>query len=118
GSVRQLDPAITASRVLNFFAYSWGEASKLPANTQWDMLQAFKGWGFRVNPLTKRCRTTDDILKFYGDIENKRASLGYDIGGVVYKVDSLNLQERLGCVSRSPRWAIAHKFAAEQAETV
>jgi DNA ligase (NAD+) len=118
GSVRQLDPAITASRALNFFAYSWGETSKLPANTQWDMLQTFKGWGLRINPLTKRCRTTDQILAFYRDIEGQRADLGYDIDGVVYKVDDLKLQERLGFVSRSPRWAIAHKFAAEQAETV
>ncbi|HEX3651729.1 MAG TPA: NAD-dependent DNA ligase LigA [Rhizomicrobium sp.] len=118
GSVRQLDPAITASRALNFFAYAWGEASKLPADTQWGMLQAFRDWGFRVNPLTECYRTTDEILKFYRDLESKRAGLGYDIDGVVYKVDDLKLQERLGYVSRSPRWAIAHKFAAEQAETV
>jgi DNA ligase (NAD+) len=117
GSVRQLDPAITASRALNFFAYSWGEASKLPVDTQWGMLQAFKAWGFKVNSLTNNCRTTDEILKFYCEIESKRSSLGYDIDGVVYKVDRLDLQERLGFVSRSPRWAIAHKFAAEQAET-
>jgi len=118
GSVRQLDPAITASRALDFFAYTWGEASALPADTQWGMLQAFKAWGFKVNPLTRRCETTDDVLKFYRQMEEKRASLGYDIDGVVYKVDDLKLQERLGFVSRSPRWAIAHKFAAEQAETV
>jgi DNA ligase (NAD+) len=118
GSVRQLDPAITASRALNFFAYSWGAASKLPADTQSGMLDAFKAWGFKVNPLTRRCNTSDEVLKFYRDIESKRASLGYDIDGVVYKVDDLKLQERLGFVSRSPRWAIAHKFAAEQAETI
>jgi len=118
GSVRQLDPAITGSRKLNFFAYAWGEASKLPAATQSGMLQAFKDWGFRVNPLTRRCSTTEEILKFYRDLESRRASLGYDIDGVVYKVDDLKLQERLGFVSRSPRWAIAHKFAAEQAETI
>ena len=118
GSVRQLDPQITASRALNFFAYAWGEASALPADTQWDMLQVFKKWGFAVNPLTKRCKTVEDVLEFYRDIESKRASLGYDIDGVVYKVDRLDLQERLGFVSRSPRWAIAHKFPAEQAETV
>ncbi|HVP83964.1 MAG TPA: NAD-dependent DNA ligase LigA [Rhizomicrobium sp.] len=118
GSVRQLDPSITASRQLNFFAYTWGEISKLPAKTQWDMLEAFKDYGFRVNPLTKRCKTVPEVLKFYRDIEEKRAKLGYDIDGVVYKVDRLDLQERLGFVSRSPRWAIAHKFAAEQAETV
>jgi DNA ligase (NAD+) len=118
GSVRQLDPAITASRSLNFFAYAWGEASKLPAATQSGMLQAFKDWGFRVNPLTRRCSTTEELLKFYRDLESQRATLGYDIDGVVYKVDDLKLQDRLGFVSRSPRWAIAHKFAAEQAETV
>ncbi len=118
GSVRQLDPAITASRALNFFAYAWGEASALPADTQWGMLKAFEGFGFAVNPLTKRVETVDAVLKFYGDIEEKRAKLGYDIDGVVYKVDRLSLQERLGFVSRSPRWAIAHKFPAEQAETI
>jgi len=118
GSVRQLDPAITAARTLHFFAYAWGEASAMPADTQWEMLQAFKAWGFRVNPLVRRCDTTEKILKFYRDIEAKRAGLGYDIDGVVYKVDRLDLQERLGFVSRSPRWAIAHKFPAEQAETV
>ena len=117
GSVRQLDPAITASRALNFFAYAWGEASALPADTQWGMLEAFKGFGFAVNPLTKRVETVDAVLKFYRDIEEKRAKLGYDIDGVVYKVDRLDLQDRLGFVSRSPRWAIAHKFPAEQAET-
>jgi DNA ligase (NAD+) len=118
GTVRQLDPAITASRSLHFFAYAWGEASAMPADTQWEMLQTFKAWGFKVNPLVRRCDTTEKILKFYSDIEGKRAGLGYDIDGVVYKVDRLDLQERLGFVSRSPRWAIAHKFAAEQAETV
>jgi DNA ligase (NAD+) len=118
GSVRQLDPAVTASRPLHFFAYAWGEASKLPADTQWGMLETFKRWGFRVNPLIRRCRTTDELLAFYRDIELRRASLGYDIDGVVYKVDRLDLQERLGFVSRSPRWAIAHKFPAEQADTI
>ncbi|MDE2112732.1 MAG: NAD-dependent DNA ligase LigA [Alphaproteobacteria bacterium] len=118
GSVRQLDPAITASRALNFFAYAWGEASKLPAKSQWEMLQAFEFYGFRINKETRRCKTTDELLKFYRAVESKRATLGYDIDGVVYKVDDLALQERLGFVSRSPRWAIAHKFAAERAETI
>ncbi len=118
GAVRQLDPAITVSRPLHFFAYAWGEASEIPAKTQWDMLQAFKAWGLPVNPLIKRCKTVEDVLKFYKDIEAKRASLGYDIDGVVYKVDRLDLQDRLGFVSRSPRLAIAHKFPAEQAQTV
>ena len=118
GSVRQLDPAITASRSLNFFAYTWGEISEMPAKTQSGMLEKFQGYGFIVNPLVRRCETLQEILKFYRDIEGKRARLGYDIDGVVYKVDRLDLQERLGFVSRSPRWAIAHKFPAEQAETV
>jgi DNA ligase (NAD+) len=118
GSVRQLDPAVTAARPLHFFAYTWGEASKLPADTQWGVLEAFKQWGFRVNPLVRRCRNTDELLAFYRDIETRRAKLGYDIDGVVYKVDRLDLQERLGFVSRSPRWAIAHKFPAEQADTI
>jgi DNA ligase (NAD+) len=118
GSVRQLDPSITASRALNFFAYAWGEVSELPARTQWDMLQFLKRSGFRINPLIRRCKTVAEILAFYRDIESKRSSLGYDIDGVVYKVDDLRFQDRLGFVSRSPRWAVAHKFAAEQAETV
>jgi DNA ligase (NAD+) len=118
GSARQLDPAITASRALNFFAYAWGEISEIPADTQWGMLEMFKSYGFAINPLVRRCETLDAILKFYSDIENKRAKLGYDIDGVVYKVDRLDLQARLGFVSRSPRWAIAHKFPAEQAQTV
>jgi DNA ligase (NAD+) len=117
GAVRQLDPAMTAARPLHFFAYAWGETSEMPADTQWGMLETFKAWGFKVNPLVRRCDTTEKILKFYRDIEGKRADLGYDIDGVVYKVDRLDLQERLGFVSRSPRWAIAHKFPAEQAET-
>ncbi len=118
GSVRQLDPSITASRALNFFAYTWGEISDMPAKTQSGMLEKFKEYGFVVNPLVKRCETLEEILEFYRDIEAKRARLGYDIDGVVYKVDRLDLQERLGFVSRSPRWATAHKFPAEQAETV
>jgi len=118
GSVRQLDPSITASRDLKFFAYTWGEVSKMPADTQHGMLAAFETYGFKVNPLIRRCETVEALLKFYRDIEAKRAKLGYDIDGVVYKVDDLKLQERLGFVSRSPRWATAHKFAAEQAETV
>jgi DNA ligase (NAD+) len=118
GSVRQLDPSITAGRTLNFFAYTWGEISELPVKTQSAMLEKFRDYGFAVNPLVKRCETLDQILKFYRDIETRRAKLGYDIDGVVYKIDRLDLQERLGFVSRSPRWATAHKFPAEQAETV
>jgi DNA ligase (NAD+) len=118
GSVRQLDPSITASRALNFFAYTWGDIAELPAKSQSGMLKKFEEYGFAVNPLVRKCETLEDILKFYRGIESKRAKLGYDIDGVVYKVDRLDLQERLGFVSRSPRWAVAHKFPAEQAETV
>ena len=118
GSLRQLDPGITARRPLHFFAYAWGEVSKLPAATQWDMLQTFKAYGFRINALIRRCRSPEEMLVFYREIETKRATLGYDIDGVVYKVDRLDLQGRLGFVSRSPRWAVAHKFAAEQADTI
>lgn len=118
GSLRQLDPAITARRPLHFFAYHWGETSELPGATHWEVLQKFKAWGFPVNPLTRRCRTVEDVLAFYEEVQHKRAALGYDIDGVVYKVDRLDLQARLGFVSRSPRWAIAHKFPAEQAESV
>ncbi len=117
GSLRQLDPAITAHRPLRFFAYHWGEVSALPGDTHWDVLQAMKGWGFPVNPLTRRCRTIDQVLEFYDEVQHQRAELGYDIDGVVYKVDRLDLQNRLGFVSRSPRWAIAHKFPAERAES-
>jgi DNA ligase (NAD+) len=117
GSLRQLDPANTAKRPLRFFAYHWGEVSALPGDTHWDVLQAMKSWGFPVNPLTRRCRTVDEVLEFYEEVQHKRADLGYDIDGVVYKVDRLDLQNRLGFVSRSPRWAIAHKFPAEQAES-
>jgi DNA ligase (NAD+) len=118
GSLRQLDAAITASRPLRFFAYAWGEMSALAADTQHGMIAAMHRWGLPVNPLTRRCVTTDDLLAFYRDMGEKRATLGYDIDGVVYKVDRLDLRERLGFVSRSPRWAIAHKFPAEQATTI
>jgi DNA ligase (NAD+) len=118
GSLRQKDPAITASRPLKFFAYTWGEMSEMPETTQFGMLTWMAKAGFPTNPLTTRCKSVDEVLAFYRDIGSKRASLGYDIDGVVYKVDRLDWQERLGFVSRSPRWAIAHKFAAEQATTV
>ena len=118
GSLRQLDASITAKRPLRFFAYAWGAVSKLPADTQAGVVAAFKQWGLPVNPLMRIGTTTDDLLGFYRDIESKRASLGYDIDGVVYKVNRLDYQERLGFVSRSPRWAIAHKFAAERSTTV
>jgi DNA ligase (NAD+) len=117
GALRQLDPAITASRPLHFFAYAWGEMSALPAKTQSGMLEAFRHFGLPVNPLTAICRSPEELLPHYRAIEAKRATLGYDIDGVVYKVDDLSLQSRLGFVSRSPRWAVAHKFPAEQAST-
>ncbi|HZT25934.1 MAG TPA: NAD-dependent DNA ligase LigA [Pseudolabrys sp.] len=118
GSLRQKDPAITASRPLGFFAYAWGEMSEMPADTQSGMIKWFENCGFKTNPLTKVCRSTDELLAFHREIEERRAKLDYDIDGVVYKVDRLDWQERLGFVSRSPRWAVAHKFAAERAMTV
>jgi DNA ligase (NAD+) len=118
GSLRQLDASITAKRPLRFFAYAWGAASKLPDDTQAGVDTAFGQWGLPVNPLMRIATKADELLAFYRDIEGKRASLGYDIDGVVYKVNRLDYQGRLGFVSRSPRWAIAHKFAAEQATTV
>lgn len=118
GSLRQLDPAITAARPLKFFAYAWGEMSVLPANSQFGMVEAFAAWGLPTNPLMVRAADVAGLLAHYRGIEAQRASLGYDIDGVVYKVDSLELQRRLGFVARSPRWAIAHKFPAERAETV
>jgi DNA ligase (NAD+) len=118
GSLRQLDPAITAGRPLHFFAYAWGEVSEMPATTQMGMVRAFKAYGFHVNPLTVLCHSAADLLRNYHDIESRRAALTYDIDGVVYKVDDLGLQDRLGFVSRAPRWAAAHKFPAEQATTV
>jgi len=118
GSLRQLDPTVTASRPLGFFAYAWGEMSELPADTQSGMIKWFAACGFKTNPLTKICRSVDALLKFHREIEAERAGLDYDIDGVVYKVDRLDWQERLGFVSRSPRWAIAHKFPAEKATTV
>ncbi|HET7849403.1 MAG TPA: NAD-dependent DNA ligase LigA [Pseudolabrys sp.] len=118
GSLRQKDAGITASRPLGFFAYAWGEMSDMPADTQSGMIRWFESCGFRTNPLTKLCRSTEDLIAFHSEIEEQRASLDYDIDGVVYKVDRVDWQERLGFVSRSPRWAIAHKFPAERAMTV
>ncbi|MCI0600129.1 MAG: NAD-dependent DNA ligase LigA [Beijerinckiaceae bacterium] len=118
GSLRQLDPAITASRPLHFFAYAWGEVSAPPASTQMGMIAAFKSYGLPVNPLMVLCETAEELIEKYRQIESMRAELGYDIDGVVYKVDSLALQDRLGFVSRAPRWAVAHKFPAEKAVTV
>ena len=118
GSLRQQDVSITASRPLKFFAYAWGEAPQLPADTQWGVVQAFKAWGLPVNPLMELCRSVKELLAHYRKLEAQRSTLGYDIDGVVYKLNDLGLQQRLGFRTRSPRWAIAHKFSAEQATTL
>jgi DNA ligase (NAD+) len=117
GSLRQLDWRITQSRPLRFFAYAWGEMSAMPAETQSGMIDVFKAWTFETNPLTEVFTDAAGLLAHFHAIEAMRANLGYDIDGVVYKVDRLDLQARLGFVSRSPRWAIAHKFPAERATT-
>ena len=118
GSLRQKDPKVTASRPLGFFAYAWGEMSAMPADTQSGMIKWFEACGFKTNPLTKLCRTTEELIAFHRKIEEERAELDYDIDGVVYKVDRIDWQERLGFVSRTPRWGIAHKFPAERAITI
>ena len=120
GSLRQLDPTVTASRPLRFFAYALGEKSPDAdiGKTHWEFLQRLTSWGFHVNPKAKRLRGADDALAFHAAIGNERASLDYDIDGVVYKVDRFDWQDTLGMVSRAPRWAIAHKFPAERAQTV
>jgi DNA ligase (NAD+) len=118
GSLRQLDPGITASRPLGFLAYAWGEMSDLPAASQWEMLRWLNTRGFPTNPLSRLCRSLDELLAFHRDIELERARLDYDIDGVVYKVNRLDWQRRLGFVGRDPRWALAHKFAAQKATTV
>ncbi|MGD9925421.1 MAG: NAD-dependent DNA ligase LigA, partial [Pseudorhodoplanes sp.] len=118
GSLRQKDATITASRKLKFFAYAWGEMSAMPADTQAGMVEWIGERGFTVNPLFRLCKSVDAMIAMYRDIELKRAKLGYDIDGVVYKLNRLDWQQRLGFVSRSPRWAIAHKFPAEKATTV
>ncbi len=118
GSLRQLDARITARRPLRFFAYGWGELSAMAAPTQLGMVEAFASWGLPTNPRMRLCATVDDLLAVYRAIEADRANLGYDIDGVVYKVNDLGLQARLGFVSRAPRWATAHKFPAERATTV
>ena len=118
GSLRQQDSSITRTRPLRFFAYSWGDVEALPAKTQKGVVEVFAIWGLPTNPLMKLCKSPEELLTQYRAIEMQRASLGYDIDGVVYKLNDLALQERLGFVSRSPRWAIAHKFSAEQASTI
>src|ERR1700738_512359 len=118
GSLRQKDPKITASRPLGFFAYAWAQMSEMPADTQSGMIKWFERCGFKTNPLTELCRSVEQLLAFHRGIEEARAKLDYDIDGVVYKVDRIDWQERLGFVSRTPRWAVAHKFPAERAMTV
>jgi DNA ligase (NAD+) len=117
GSLRQLDPRITASRPLRFFAYAWGELPEPLADTQSGFLQRLSALGFKVNPLVRLCDGPSELLATYAEIEAQRATLGYDIDGVVYKVNGLAFQRRLGFRSTTPRWAVAHKFSAERAWT-
>ena len=118
GSLRQLDPKITATRPLSLFAYAMGEASEAVAETHWRYLERLRAWGFSVNPLSKQLAGAEDAAAFQAEMAAARSGLGYDIDGVVYKIDDLGLQRRLGFVGRAPRWAIAWKFPAEQAMTV
>jgi DNA ligase (NAD+) len=118
GSLRQKDASITARRPLSVFAYAWGEVSALSWDSHWGFLERLKGWGFPVNPRNRRCATAAQALAAFADFDRERARLPYDIDGVVFKVDRLDWQQRLGFVSRAPRWAVARKFAAEQARTV
>ncbi|GHD02829.1 NAD-dependent DNA ligase LigA [Novosphingobium pokkalii] len=117
GSLRQKDASVTASRPLRFWAHGWGAASEVPAATQWDMMQQIAAWGVPVSPLLTRCEVVAQMLAHYRSIQAQRAVLPYDIDGVVYKVDSLEWQRRLGFVAKAPRWGMAHKFPAERAET-
>ena len=118
GSLRQLDPTITKSRPLRFFGYAWGEVSRPLGKTQAEARQALKSFGFTLNEPSRICRSLDEMIGFYDEIGDARATLGFSIDGIVYKINRLDLQQRLGFVSRAPRWAIAHKFPPEQARTV
>lgn len=118
GSLRQIDAKVTQSRPLDFFAYGWGGVSEPFASSQFEALQKMGAWGLPINPLIRKCETTEELIERYQLIQSRRPDLGYDIDGVVYKADDLSLQGRLGIASRAPRWAIAHKFPAEQAETI
>jgi len=118
GSLRQLDTSITAKRPLRMFAYAWGEMSADVAETQWGFLERVQSWGFQKNPLSRICTSLDEIIDNYAHMSGQRPTLDYDIDGIVYKVNRLDFQHRLGFVSRAPRWAIAHKFPAEQAMTI
>lgn len=118
GSLRQIDPKVTAARPLRFFAYAWGMLSAPFAATQWEALEALRSWGFQVTPQAERVENADGLLAAYAEMERLRPHLPFDIDGVVYKVDRLDWQTRLGFVSRSPRWAVARKFPAQQARTI
>ena len=117
GSLRQKDASVTAARPLRFLAHGWGEVSAVPAATQYEMMRLIESWGVPVSPLLGRFKNVEAVLAHYAEIERQRAELPYDIDGVVYKVDSLAWQARLGFVAKAPRWAIAHKFPAERAQT-
>ncbi|AIL66055.1 DNA ligase [Rickettsiales bacterium Ac37b] len=118
GSLRQLDSTITAARKLKYFVYSLAYIDNTAPNNQWDALQLLKKYGFQINPKLALCKNLAEMMEFYTNLYNIRSSLSYDIDGVVYKVNSFSLQEKLGFIARTPRWAIAHKFPAEQAKTV
>lgn len=117
GSLRQLNPAITASRPLRFFCYAWGKVSRPFAKTQWEARQAMASWGFKLNEPSRLVKNIEEIQLYYNDIESRRSGLGFSIDGVVYKINRIDLQERLGFASRSPRWAKAHKFSPEKARS-
>jgi DNA ligase (NAD+) len=118
GSLRQIDPTITAARPLRFFAYAWGEISAPFAESQWQALESLRAWGFSVTPQARRVEGPEGLIEAFAAMEIQRPHLGFDIDGVVYKVDRLDWQGRLGFVSRSPRWAVARKFPAQQARTI
>jgi len=117
GSLRQMDPSITKARPLRFFGYAWGEVSRPLGTTQEEARQSLHGFGFTLNEPSRLCRSVDEMVQFYDEIGNGRATLGFSIDGIVYKINRLDLQQRLGFVSRAPRWAIAHKFPPQQART-
>jgi len=117
GSVRQLDPNVTARRPLKFFAYSCDDYAPFNVKTHWEYLEKLKGWGFVVNPLARLCETVEQILAYYRELETQRASIPYDIDGIVYKINRIDWQKRMGYSARAPRWALAHKFAAQKAQT-
>jgi DNA ligase (NAD+) len=117
GSLRQLDPKITASRPLRFFGYAWGDTSEPIAATQWEARKRIASWGFKLNKPSRILNNIDEIIQYYEEIQSERSIFGFSIDGVVYKINRIDLQERLGFISRSPRWAIAHKFSPEQGET-